>query len=122
MKILTPIKLFIRYQREEFPFDYYDSYAFAKTKTEAFIQALSINLLLQAKQFISLSSDYQQRFYNEDERRKAIYILNQFFKQKLSNVSVYYFTKYDNDYTYIIGETPHKDWLGLKLSRSYRYY
>lgn len=122
LKALTPLQLFIRYQRQEFSFDFYYSYAFAKTKIEAFTQALSMNILLQAKQFISLSSDYHQLFYNDDERRKAIYILNQFFQQKLSNVSVYYFTKYDNDYTYIIGETSNKDWLGVKLSRSYRYY
>ena len=122
LKTLTPLKLFIRYQRQEFPFDYYYSYAFAKTKTEAFIQALSKTKIVQAKQFISLSSDYQQYFYNDDKRRKTIYVLNQFFQQKVSNLSVYYFTKYDNDYTYIIGETPEKDWLGVKISRSYRYY
>ncbi len=103
-------------------FDYYYSYAFAKTKIAAFIQTLTKAKIVQIKRFISLSSDYNQHFYNDDKRRKTIYVLNQFFQQKLSNVTVYYFTKYDNDYTYIIGETSDKNWLGVKISRSYRYY
>ncbi|MGB3651330.1 MAG: nuclease A inhibitor family protein [Rivularia sp. (in: cyanobacteria)] len=122
LETLTPLQLSIKYEREEFSFDFYYSYAFAKTKIEAFIQALSKTKIVQAKRFISLSSDYRQHFYNGDKRRKTIYVLNQFLQQKLSNINVYYFTKYDNDFTYIIGETSDNNCLGVKISRSYRYY
>lgn len=120
---LRPLKLCACYpDGHGYIFNYYYSYAFAKTKAEAFNQVFMIANVLQKKRFINLSSDYHQHSYNDDKRRKTIYTLNNFLKQTFSSINLYHFAMYDNDYTYIIGETPDKDWLGLKLSRSYRYY
>lgn len=123
LETLTPLQLAIYgIDGYGYNFDYYYSYAFAETKIEAFIQSLNMTKIVQSKRFISLSSDYNQYLYNGDKRRKAIYVLNKFFQQRLSNTNIYYFTMYDCDNTYIVGETSDKDWLGIKISRSYRYY
>ena len=120
---LSPLKLGKCYpDGHGYLFKYYYSYAFAKNKVEAFVKVFNMAKILQIKRFISLSSDYHQNFYNDDKRRKTIYSLNRFFQQKLSNTKLYHFTMYDNDYTYILGETPDKDWQGVKISRSYRYF
>ena len=120
---LSPLKLCACYRDGHgYIFNYYYSYAFAKTKAEAFSQVFKIAKILQIKRFISFSSDYYQSFYNDDKRRKTIYGLNNFIKQNLLNTNLYHFTMCDNDYTYILGETSDKDWLGVKISRSYRYF
>ncbi len=120
---LSPLKLGKCYpDGHGYLFKYYYSYAFAKNKVEAFVKVFNMAKILQIKRFISLSSDYHQNFYNDDKRRKTIYSLNRFFQQKLSNTKLYHFAMYDNDYTYILGETPDKDWQGVKISRSYRYF
>ena len=119
---LTPLQLAIYgIDGYGYNFDYYYSYAFSKTKIEAFIQSLNMTKIVQIKRFISLSSDYNQYLYNGDKRRKAIYVLNKFFQQRLSNTNIYYFTMYDCDNTYIVGETPDKDYVGIKISRDFQY-
>ena len=123
LKKLKPLRLCNCYpDGHGYIFKYYYSYALAKTRTEAFIQAFIKANILQIKRFVSLSSDYYQSFYNDDKRRKTIYLLNRFFQKHFDNTTLYHLAMYDNDYTYILSEISNKDLLGLEIYRSYRYF
>ena len=118
---LTPLKLALCYAAGySYDYIYQLCHAVSTTKESAITQSLIKSGLLKIKQFNGFLSNYINPFY-EDVDRKRQQILVRFFKEKLLDMKIYHLALYDIDYTYILGETPDKDYLGIKMSGSYEY-
>lgn len=118
---LTPLKLALCYSAGySYNYVYQLCCAVSQTKESALTQSLLKSKLLRIKQFNGFLSNYITHFY-EDVHRKREQILVRFFKEKLSDIKIYHLALYDIDYTYILGETSHKDYLGIRISGDYEY-
>ncbi|MEM9923491.1 MAG: hypothetical protein AAF915_07050 [Cyanobacteria bacterium P01_D01_bin.50] len=119
---LTPLKLAVCY-----PAGYSYSYiyqlccAVSQTKESALTQSLLKSGLLKIDKFQGFLSETNDSHYYEYLPRKREQILSRFFKAKFPQTKIYHLALYDIDYTYILGETPDKDYVGFNLSRDFQY-
>ncbi|MEO1375741.1 MAG: hypothetical protein AAFW70_15775 [Cyanobacteria bacterium J06635_10] len=119
---LTPLKLAVCY-----PAGYSYSYiyqlccAVSQTKESALTQSLLKSGLLKIYKFQDFLSETNYSHYYEYLPRKREQILSRFFKAKFPQTKIYHLALYDIDYTYILGKTPDKDYVGIKISRDFQY-
>lgn len=119
---LTPLKLAVCY-----PAGYSYSYiyqlccAVSTTKESAITQSLLKSGLFKINKFQDFLSETDGSHYYEYLPRKREQILSRFFKATFPETKIYHLALYDIDYTYILGETPHQDYVGIKISRDYHY-
>ena len=120
LRELTPLKLALCYAAGySYDYIYQLCYTVSTKKESAITQSLIKSGLLKIKYFNGFLSNYINPFY-EDVDRKRQQILVRFFKEKLLDMKIYHLALYDIDYTYILGETPDKDYLGNQNVRELR--
>ena len=118
---LTPLKLALCYAAGySYDYIYQLCHAVSTTKESAITKSLLKSGLLRIKKFNGFLSNYISPSY-EDVHRKREQILVRFFNNKFLETKIYHLALYDIDYTYILGETPDKDSLGIKIFGSYEY-
>ena len=119
---LNPLKLAICYPAGySYSYIYQHCSAISQIKESAITQSFLKSGLFKIYKFQDFLSETDSSHYYESLRRKREQILSRFFKATFTETKIYHLALYDIDYTYILGETPDKDYVGIKISRYYQY-
>lgn len=119
---LTPLKLAVCYPAGySYDYIYQLRYGVSQTKESAITQPFIKSGLFKIYKFQDFLSETDFSHYYESLHRKREQILSRFFKATFSETKIYHLSLYDINYTYILGETPNKDYVGIKISRDYQY-
>ncbi|BAY85621.1 hypothetical protein NIES267_51220 [Calothrix parasitica NIES-267] len=119
---LTPLKLAICYPAGySYSYIYQHCSSISQTKESVITQSFLKSGLFKIYKFQDFLSERDNSHYYESLRRKREQILSRFFKATFSQTKIYHLALYDIDYTYILGETPDKNYFGIKMSGSYEY-
>lgn len=121
LKEINPLKLAVCYPAGySYSYNYQLFYSLAPSKETALTQAMLKTKILTIDKFKKFLASHDTYYYDNPTRKREQKLSN-FLLQKFSDVRVYRISSYDIDYTYILGQVAGADWLGVRVSRSYKY-